>query len=131
MSVGGRSVSLFTEAQEIKINLDNGGSVITTGDGTSFYQVSDYGQIVGWYITGYPSGSIVIDILKKFNSIPSVLDSITGSEKPTLSGGQLANDVDLTTWTNRNLIPGDVLGIAILSVTSLTNCVITLKVAKT
>lgn len=130
MSVGGRSVSVFTEVQEIKINLDNSGAVLTAGIGTSFYTVSDIGQIVGWYVTGYPAGSIVIDILKRNGAIPTPADVISINEKPALFGSQINNDIDLTTWSDRNLQVGDILGINILSVATLTNCVVTIKVAK-
>lgn len=130
MSVGGRSVSIFTEIQEIKINLDGNGGVISTGVGNSFYTVSDYGSIVGWYITGNPSGSITVDVWKKFQAIPSGAgDSICGGEKPSLVASQLNSDTDLTSW-NIYLVPGDVLGINIESVSGITNCVITLKVSK-
>lgn len=130
MSVGGRSVSVFTESQEIKINLDGGGAVILAGDLPSFYVISDYGQISSWYITGTPSGSIVVDIWKATNAIPTAANSIVGSEPPTLIAGRLSSDTDLTTWSDRNVAPGDVLGCSITSISNLTNCVVTLKITK-
>lgn len=128
--IGHRGVWANRDIDEIKVNLDNGGSVITTGEGTAFYTASEYGKIVGWHITGYPTGSIVIDVWKKAEGIPTNLDSITGSEKPTLVNQQINSDTKLTTWTNQRIRPGDVLGIEIESVSNLTSCVLTLKIQR-
>lgn len=128
--IGKRGVWATRDIDEIKVNLDNGGSVITTGEGTAFYTASEYGKIIGWHITGYPSGSIIIDLWKRSNAIPTNLDSITGSEKPTLNSQQINSDTELTTWTDRQIRPGDVLGINIQSVSNLTSCVLTLKIQR-
>lgn len=114
--------------KELKINLDNNGSVLTSGLGTSYYTSTFSGTIVGWYITGYPAGSIVVDILKKAGDVPTKVDSIAGTEKPTLSSQSVNSDLSITTWTGVTVSPGDVFGIDIESVSTLTNCVITLKV---
>jgi hypothetical protein len=128
--IGKRGVWANHDVDEIKVNLDNGGSVITTGEGTSFYTASEYGKIIGWHITGYPSGSIVLDIWKRAGAIPTNADSITGTEKPTLSSQQINSDTNLTTWTDKRIRPGDVLGIEIESVSSLTSCVLTLIIQR-
>lgn len=126
----GSGVSLQLPIQEIIINLDGGGSPITSGDLPSYYTASFSGRIVGWYITGYPAGDIVVDVLKRHNGIPTLADTITGAEKPFLSGQQRNSDIDLTSWTDTQVEPDDTFGVSILSVATLTNCVVTLKVLK-
>lgn len=118
------------DIEEIKANLDNDGAVLTTGLGSFFYTTTYRGIIVAWYITGSPSGSIVIDVLKKNAAIPTTSDSIAGTEKPTLSSQQLNNNTTLSSWS-RDVVPGDVFGINIESVSSLTGCVLTLSIQRT
>jgi hypothetical protein len=128
--IGHRGVWARREVDEIKVNLDNDGAVLTTGEGGSFYTASDHARIVGWYITGYPSGSIVLDVWKRAGDIPTNLDSITGSEKPTLVNQTLNSNTNLTTWTDKRIRPGDVFGLEIESVSALTSCVLTIQIQK-
>ena len=53
-------------------------------------------------MSGSGSGSIVIDIWKNsfVNYPPSVAETVAGSEKPTLSSAETAEDLSLTTWTD-------------------------------
>lgn len=84
---------------------------------------------MGWEITGFPTGSIVVDIWKAPNGIPTGANSIVGSEPPTLVNAQLSNDLSLDTW-NRKIEALDVFAVNIVSVSLLQTCVITLKVLK-
>jgi len=98
------------------ITIDGGDSAITTG--VKGYVTAPHAcTIIGWYITGDPAGSIVIDVWKKAGAIPANADSITGSELPTLSGGATANDANLTTWTTA-IAAGDIIGFNVDSCTS-------------
>jgi hypothetical protein len=127
MTIGGYGVSFTPAIEEIKITIDNGGSVISTGESKTNYVASFRGKVVGWRLVGSPSGSIVIDVLKTNGSIPSNVDSICGSEKPTLSAQQYNEDTNLSTWTTR-VDKGDIFGINIESVTDITHAVLTISI---
>jgi peptidoglycan hydrolase CwlO-like protein len=80
--------------------IDGGGSAITTGVKGDLY--IPFGcNITGWTLLTDQSGSTVIDIWKDnyTNFPPTAADTITGSEKPTLSSAQKNQDLNLTTWT--------------------------------
>ncbi len=82
----------------IGITINGGGSAITTGvkgEVTIPYACT----ISKWYLVADQSGSLVIDVWKKAAAYPTVAETIAGTEKPTLSGVQLNNDENLTTWT--------------------------------
>lgn len=59
------------------------------------------GTITGWTILADQTGSIAVDVWKDTyaNYPPTVADTIVGSEKPTISGANKAQDLALTTWT--------------------------------
>jgi hypothetical protein len=73
-------------------------------------------RITGWYLVSTdPGTTAVVDVLKSSNAIPSSLQTITGTEKPSLVNGQLASDTALTSWTDLDVAPGDVFGIEVES----------------
>jgi hypothetical protein len=109
--------------------MENGGSVLATGLVNSYYTAGNAGRIVGWYLTGFPSGSIVIDVLKRDVGLPTASDTIAGSEKPTLVSQTQNSDINLDTWTTR-FNAGDTFAINIQSVSTITNAVLTLKFLK-
>jgi hypothetical protein len=76
------------------------------------------------------SGSIVIDVWKKSAAIPSVTETITGTEKPTLASQQLNNLTTLTTWTSTTVAAGDVISYNVDSVSSVQRVTLTLVVTK-
>lgn len=82
------------------ISLDGGASAITTGIKGIIAYFPYSMTITGWYIAGTPSGSLVLDVwrLALGGGFPSVANTITGSEKPTLSTQQQNSDTSLTTW---------------------------------
>jgi hypothetical protein len=75
------------------------------------------GTILGWYIIGDTTGSIVVDIWKDSfaNYPPTVGDTITGTEKPTLASQNKNSDLTLTTW-NTSVLAGDVVRFKVDSV---------------
>ena len=81
------------------ITVDGSGSVITTGN--KGYSVLPYdGTITGWQIIADKVGSCVIDVWKASSgNIPTSANSITGSEKPTISSQQINSDLSLSTWS--------------------------------
>lgn len=122
-SVGGGGPS--TTVPTLGITIDGGGSVLTTG--TKGYIVCNKaGTIDRWDIIADQSGSIVMDVWKAANpSIPTNANSITGTEKPTLTAAQIASDTSLTTWTT-SVAVGDVFGFEIESVSTITRVTLTI-----
>lgn len=109
------------------ISIDGAGNPITPG--FKQYIIIPYNCIINeWYIIGDTAGSCVIDIWKH-TSIPTVANTITGTEKPTLSSQQTNNDTSLTTWTT-TVNSGDIIGFNIDSVTTLTKINLVIKVTK-
>ena len=123
-----KGVSLVWPYKEIKINLSNGGSVLTVGVSKAYYYPTYTGTVRGWKIVGDTSGSIVVRILKKNNAVPTNADVISGSEHPSLSSQTLNQDFNLTTWTDREIRIDDVFGLEIASASTLTNVTISLLV---
>lgn len=112
--------SYFREVKTFGITIDGGGSAITTGikgDITIPFSCT----IDSWYITADQAGSIVIDIWKDTlaNFPPTVLDTIAGTEKPTLAGAAFNSDTSLTTFT-RSLAANDVIRFNVDSVATVT-----------
>lgn len=78
------------------ITIDGGGSSPTNG--VKGYITIPYDAIItGWDIIGDTIGSCVVDVWRS-NTIPGIGNTITGSEKPSLSTQQISRDDNLTTW---------------------------------
>lgn len=111
--VGSKRVSVI-------ITLDGGGAAITTG-------VKDYIKIPwnfvasSWTIVAAQSGSIVVDIWKDVyaNFPPTVADTITGTEKPTLASAQKNQDTSLSSFTTA-WSKDDIIAINVDSATTVT-----------
>ncbi len=80
----------------------------------------------------HESGSAVVDVWKtpKGSFPASIANSICASDLPTLSSAQEESDTTLTGWTT-TINAGDTLTFDIVSVTSLTNLTVALKVKTT
>jgi hypothetical protein len=113
----------------IALTIDGGGSVLATGNTRCYFTSPFAGTIQAWYLSGDPSGSLVIDVWKAAGAIPTVANTITGAQKPTLTAQQLNSLTNLNLWTP-NIAVGDVLGFNVDSVTSVTKAVLSLKVLK-
>ena len=74
------------------------------------------------------SGSIVIDVWKDSfgNFPPTVADTIAGTEKPTLSSQQAAQDLSLSTWS-QDIDAGDVLAFNVDSASTVAQVPLTLR----
>ena len=116
-TAGGQSPS---DPRSIGISIDGGGSPISTGV-KGYVQVPFAGTITRWTLLADQVGSIVLDVWKDSfaNAPPTISDSITGSEKPTLSSEQDAEDAALTTWMT-TVTAGDVFGFNVDSADTLT-----------
>jgi hypothetical protein len=109
-----------------------GGSAFTTSLGLVGYITIPYsGTITGWQVIGDISGDCVFDVWKSSaGTIPTVLDTITGTEKPTLSSQQINSNLSLTSWTT-NVVSGDVVAINLDSASTLNQMWLTVFITKT
>jgi hypothetical protein len=114
----------------IGATFDGGGSAPTAG--TTLYLVSQFaGTIDRWDITSDVAGNAVVDVWKAAGTIPTNANSIAGTEKPTLSAAQLANDTSLTTWSTLAVAVGDVLGFELESAATCTRVTAQVRIAET
>lgn len=113
------------------IIIDGGGSAITTGVKGDI-EVPFGCTITAWEVLADQSGSIVIDVWKDTyaNFPPTVADTITGSEKPTLSSATKNQDTNLTTWTT-SVSAGDILRFNVDSATTVTRVTLSITVTRT
>ena len=114
----------------LQIIIDGGGSAITTGIKADL--IVPYNcTVLGWDILGNASGSIVIDVWKDTyaNFPPTVADTITGTEKPTLSSVAKNQDVALSTWTT-TLTRNDILRFNVDSATTVTRVTLSLRIKR-
>lgn len=125
------ATSQVVRTHTINFIIDGGGSAITTGEKGPL--VVDFAcEIEAWTILGDQIGSIVVDIWKDTyaNYPPTVADTITGSEKPTLSSAAKNRDASLTTWTIA-IEAGDILIYNVDSAATVTRVTVALKVRRT
>jgi hypothetical protein len=124
-----RGVSAEIPRRVIGITIDGGTSAITTGD-KGYIIVPYEGKIKSWNIQANTTGSAVIDVWKtSYPTIPSVSESITGSDKPTLSSAQLNRNLDITAWTDLTVKAEDIVGFNLDSVDGIiTSLTLTLQV---
>lgn len=88
------------------VSIDGAGQEITTG--IKQYLIIPFAcTITGWHLVGSPQGSVVLDVWKKAGAIPTLADSITGTEKPSLSNAMLNSDTS-SSWIT-NIASGDVI----------------------
>ena len=111
------------------LTIDGGGSDITIGN--KGYAIIPYNAtITGWNVIGNTSGSCVIDVWKTtLGNIPTSGDTITGTEKPTLSSQQINSDLNLTTWTT-SVSQYDVIGFNVDSTSGLTRVNLSIYITK-
>lgn len=114
----------------ISFIVDGGGSAISTGiKGDLAIQFSCIVKEVE--LLADTTGSIVLDIWMAdyTNYPPTVANKITGSSLPTIASGIKSRDTTLTGWT-KTLVMGDTLRYNVNSCSSITRCLISLKVQK-
>lgn len=112
--------------------IDGGGSTITTGVKYD-YPVPYDATITGWEIVADQTGSIVVDIWQDTyaNFPPTNADSITTSEKPTLSSAQKNTDTSLNSGNGWAVTGGRYLRFNVDSVATVTRVVIKCFVTRT
>lgn len=112
--------------------IDGGGSAITTG--VKLDLVVPYNAIVtSWDILADQSGSIVVDLWQDtYGSYPPTnADSITTSEKPTLSSASKNQDNSLNSGNGWAVTQGRVLRVNVDSAATVTRVCIALHVTRT
>lgn len=111
------------------LTIDGGGSDITIGN--KGYAIIPYNAtITSWSVIGNTSGSCVIDVWKTtLGNIPTSGDTITGTEKPTLSSQQINSDLNLTTWVT-SVSQYDVIGFNVDSTSGLTRVNLSIYIIK-
>jgi len=111
--------------------IDGGGSAITTGQ-KGHLDIPFDCTITTWTLLGDQSGSIVIDVWNDIyaNFPPTVVDTIAGSEKPTLSGALKNQDLALSTWTTA-VSAGDILAFNVDSVSTVERITLSIRATKT
>jgi len=98
--------------------IDGGGTAITTGL-KGFIVAPFTATISAVALVADQSGSIVIDLWNASASIPTVVNTITASDKPTLSSQQYALNTTLTGWS-LVVTKGDVIGFNVDSAATVT-----------
>jgi len=88
------------------------------------------GTITGWQVIGDISGNCVFDVWKQSAGvIPTISDTITGTEKPNLISQQINSNLSLTTWTT-TVTSGDIVAINLDSASVLLQCWLTVFITK-
>lgn len=127
---GGGSGSVAGQTASFGITIDGGGSVITTG--VKGYVTIPYNcTITGWTVIADVSGSLVVDVWKDSyaNYPPTSLDSIAGSQKPTLSSSAKNQNLNVTAWST-SVNAGDVIGFSVESATSVKRVHLSINITK-
>ncbi len=111
--------------------IDGGGSVITTGL-KGFISVPYSCTINSVVMLADQTGSVVVDIWKTpYASFPpTITNSITASDQPTISSAQKSQDTTLTGWTT-TVNAGDTIAFNVNSASSITRLNLILKVTRT
>jgi len=117
--------SFVSNTRTLNFVIDGGGSAITTGVKGHIVIDGDY-TITGWTVIADQSGSIVVDVNRAtFSTFPTTA-SIAGTELPTLSSVQKAEDLALTSWTT-TLSARDILEFEVDSATTVTRVTVALR----
>lgn len=114
----------------IEFIIDGGGSTVGTGI-VGDVRIPFDCTILEVTLLADQTGSIVVDIWKDSyaNFPPSNADSITASAVPTISSSNKYNDDTLTDWTIA-ASAGDILRFNVDSCTTITRCIVILKVRR-
>lgn len=112
-------------ARTIGFSTDGNGQVISVG--IKGYIVAGFtGTITGWDVVADKVGTIIVDIWKGTGSVPTVANSITGSQKPTLASTQFNSSTDVSTWTP-NVTLGDIIVFNVTGATLITKVTVTIR----
>ncbi len=120
-----QNASFVSNTRTLNFVIDGGGSAITTGIKGHIVIDGDY-TVTGWTVIADQSGSIVVDVNRAtYTNFPTTA-SIAGTELPTLSSAQKAEDLTLSSWTT-TLSARDVLEFEVDSATTVTRVTVALR----
>ena len=123
------SITGFPSSTYFGVSVDGSGGVITTGQ-KGYVKIPYNFTITSWTIIGTPSGTLIFDVWKANNTLPTVANTIiTGGTKPTLSGSTLANSSSVSGWYVDGLA-NDIIGWYVDSATTVTNAVLQIYVTR-
>jgi hypothetical protein len=117
----------------IEFIIDGAGTVINTGN-SGYIQVPFNCVVTQWTLLADVTSSIVVDVqrttLVNFNppTHPSVSDSIAAGSPPTLSSQISKSSTATSNWSTLN--QGDILGITVLSASSVHRATLALTVVR-
>ncbi len=120
-----QNASFVSNTRTLNFVIDGGGSAITTGVKGHIVLDGDY-TVTGWTIIADQSGSIVVDVNRATYANFPTTASIAGTELPTLSSAQKAEDLTLSSWTT-TLSARDVLEFQVDSATTVTRVTVALR----
>ena len=111
----------------LRITIDGGGAVITTGAKKIYLSVPYTGTITKVRCLADVSGSITVDFWKDTyaNFPPVAADKISASAPATLSSAQKSEDSTLTGWTT-SVTTGDIIEVSVATVSTVTRVFIDL-----
>jgi hypothetical protein len=121
------------EYTTVSFLIDGGGSAITTGVKGDLGPFDFAGVVEAWTALADQSGSIVVDIWKDSyaNFPPTVADTITGAEKPTISAATKGQDTSLAAGTGWAIAVGDIWRFNVDSAATVTRVTLSFKVRRT
>ena len=120
-----QNASFVSNTRTLNFVIDGGGSAITTGSKGYIVLDGDY-TVTGWTILADQSGSIVVDVNRATYTNFPTFTNIDGTEPPTLSSAQKAEDLTLSSWTT-TLSARDVLEFNVASATTVTRVTVALR----
>ena len=110
------------------ITIDGAGSAITIGN-KGYATIPYDGTITGWTMIANQSGNCIIDVWKAAGSIPTGANTITGTEKRTLSSQQINSDLALSSWTTP-VTAGDIFAFYVDSASTITRVNLSIYITK-
>lgn len=113
---------------------DGAGTALNASGNTIVFITVPYnGNITEWDIFADTAGSIVIDVWKApYASFPpTIANTITGTDLPTLSSAQKNQNTNITAWTTTTITTGDVIAFHINSTSVVSRVTLSLRVRRT
>lgn len=131
LNSAGTEIPITSGLRTVGITVNGGGVAVTTGI-KGYIEIPFTGVIQGWTLLGDQSGSIVIDVWKDTyaNYPPTVADTITGADKPTISSATKGQNLTLSAWTTA-VTTGDTLGFNVDSCTTITRATLIIRILAT
>jgi hypothetical protein len=122
----------ITDERLLQLSLWTTGQVIGSGFKRYSPPMPFPGTITGWDVVADQVGSIVVDVWKDTwpNFPPTVADTITGTEKPTLSSQQNAQNLALTDW-DIDVAAGDVFAFYVDSASTIEKVLVSIRITPT